>query len=446
MYNSLLIANRGEIALRIQRACRALGIASIQVYSEADAGADYIRSADRAVCIGPPPSSSSYLDKKRILLAAAASGAGAIHPGYGFLSENAEFAAMVERAGLIFVGPPSAVIGRMGDKIAAKAAMLDAGVPCVPGLKGEFVADDASIDSLKHIGFPVIVKAAGGGGGRGMRVVESEKDLLTALATTRQEAQKAFGNPTIYIERYLQNPRHVEIQVLADGYGNCIWIGSRDCSVQRRHQKVMEEAPALNIPDNLLEKVGSRCVEACKALGYVGAGTFEFLYQDGEMYFIEMNTRLQVEHTITEMVSGIDLVQQQLRIARGERLQICQDDISLQGHALECRINAEDPITFLPSSGKVTFWQVPGGPGLRVDTHVSSGWVVSPYYDSMVAKVISFGRSREEAIERMRSGLKQFCVEGVKTNIPLHLQVLDEPSFNANDITIHFLERGLAKR
>ncbi|WOH63754.1 acetyl-CoA carboxylase biotin carboxylase subunit [Bradyrhizobium sp. BWA-3-5] len=446
MFDKLLIANRGEIALRIQRACKALGIGCVQAYSEADTGADYVRTAEQAICVGAAPSSRSYLDKAAMLLAAEVTGAQAIHPGYGFLSENAEFARWVEEAGLIFVGPLSGVIRRMGDKICAKRAMIEAGVPCVPGFVGELTATRDALEIIRSIGFPVIIKAAGGGGGRGMRVVREEKDLMAAIAATQQEAEKAFANGTVYVERYLDNPRHVEIQILADKYGNCVWLGARDCSVQRRHQKVIEEAPPVDVPQRLLADVGSRCVAACKALGYVGLGTFEFLFEDNQLFFIEMNTRLQVEHTVTEMITGLDLVQYQLRVARGERLDIEQKDISFVGHSIECRINAEDPLDFRPSPGRVDFWQPPGGPGLRVDTHVSSGYVVPAFYDSMIAKLISFGRTREEAIARMQGGLRQFVVEGIKTNIPLHLSILEQDKFRKGAVSIHFLEKWLASK
>jgi acetyl-CoA carboxylase biotin carboxylase subunit len=443
MFDSVLIANRGEIALRIQRGCRRLGLGCVQAYSEADRETSYIRLADAAVCIGPAPATRSYLNKEALILAARASGAGAVHPGYGFLSENADFARMVEEEGLVFIGPPASAIALMGDKISAKRAMLAAGVPCVPGYEGVLPAGEESLAIAGAVGFPVIVKAAGGGGGRGMRIVRREVDLASAIATTREEAARAFGNPTVYLERFLVRPRHIEIQVLADGHGNAVWIGARDCSVQRRHQKIIEEAPAPGVPHELLGEVGARCVEACRAIGYRGAGTFEFLYEDGALFFIEMNTRLQVEHTVTEMVSGLDLVELQLRIARGEPLAFTQDKVRLAGHAIECRINAEDPRTFLPSAGRITAWHAPGGPGVRVDSHVASGYTVPPHYDSMIAKVITHGATREEAIARMQGALAECVVEGIRTNIPLHRELLADPDFMAGGVLIHFLEQRM---
>ncbi|MFG1270732.1 acetyl-CoA carboxylase biotin carboxylase subunit [Xanthobacter sp. V3C-4] len=441
MFDTVLIANRGEIALRIQRGCRRLGLACVQAHSEADRDAAYVRLADAAVCVGPAPAADSYLNKEALLLAARASGAGAIHPGYGFLSENGDFARLVEEEGLVFIGPPADAIALMGDKISAKRAMIEAGVPCVPGYEGDLPPGAHALEIARSIGFPVIVKAAGGGGGRGMRVVRAEAELLSAVATTREEAARAFGNSTVYLERFLERPRHVEIQVVADGQGNAAWIGARDCSVQRRHQKIIEEAPAPDVPTQLLEEVGARCVAACRAMGYRGAGTFEFLYDEGALFFIEMNTRLQVEHTVTEMVSGLDIVELQLRIARGERLPFAQDDVRLSGHAIECRINAEDPRTFLPSAGRIGLWHAPGGPGVRVDTHVVSGYTVPQHYDSMIAKIITHGATRAEAIARMQAALAECVVEGIRTNIPLHRELLADPDFAAGGVSIHFLER-----
>jgi acetyl-CoA carboxylase biotin carboxylase subunit len=446
MVRKVLIANRGEIALRIQRACRGLGVASVQAYSEGDAQAGYVALADEAVCIGPAAAARSYLSKEAVLMAAIAAGADAVHPGYGFLSENADFAGMVEECGLTFIGPPSHAIRLMGDKISAKQAMIDAGVPCVPGYQGAVEADDATLDIARSIGLPLIVKAAGGGGGRGMRVVRRDEELLPAIEMTKEEAHRAFGNGTVYLERFLETPRHVEIQVLADAYGSCVWLGERDCSMQRRHQKIIEEAPAPDVPRELIARVGRRCAEACVRIGYRGAGTFEFLYQDGELYFIEMNTRLQVEHTVTEAITGLDIVQAQIRIARGEPLHVNQDGITNHGHAIECRINAEDPATFRPSPGRVTFWHSPGGPGVRVDSHVVTGYAVPPNYDSMIAKVIAHGATRAEALARMRGALAEIRVDGIRTNVPLHRRLLDEPAFIEGGTSIHFLEHWLAEQ
>lgn len=443
MFDKILIANRGEIALRIQRACRRLGVKCVQIYSESDADAAYVGLADEAICIGPAASAQSYLRKEAVLLAAEATGAEAIHPGYGFLSENAEFAEMVEQAGLIFIGPPSKAIRLMGDKISAKRAMIEAGVPCVPGFEGALEPTKESIEIARNVGFPVIVKAAGGGGGRGMRIVRAEADLQAAIAMTREEAGRAFGNPTVYLERFLENPRHIEIQVLADGYDTCVWLGDRDCSMQRRHQKIIEEAPAPGISRTLIEDVGARCVEACRRMDYRGAGTFEFLFENGELYFIEMNTRVQVEHTVTEMVTGLDIVQEQIRVAFGERLTFNQKDVRPNGHAIECRINAEDPVTFRPSPGRIDFWHAPGGPGIRVDSHASSGYLVPSHYDSMIAKVVAHGSSRADALARMRGALAEFTVRGIRTNIPLHRELLADEAFVAGGISIHFLEHRL---
>ncbi|TKC87943.1 acetyl-CoA carboxylase biotin carboxylase subunit [Trinickia terrae] len=447
MFNKVLIANRGEIALRVLRACRELGLRTVAIHSEADANARYVRLADEALCIGPAAPGRSYLNQAAILFAAHVSGAEAIHPGYGFLSENAEFAEAVERAGLTFIGPAPHSIRTMGDKVAAKRAMRAAGVPCVPGPDGGLPDDpDAILRIAAEIGFPVIVKAAGGGGGRGMRVVHAAGQLLEAVSVTREEARRAFGKPELYVEKFLEHPRHVEIQVLCDTHGNALWLGSRDCSLQRRHQKVLEEAPAPGIDPELIRHVGERCVEACRQIGYRGAGTFEFLFEDGRFYFIEMNTRLQVEHPVTEMTSGIDIVREQIRIAQGHALSVTQREIHTLGHALECRINAEDPFSFLPCPGTIAVWELPGGNGVRVDSHVSSGSVVPPYYDSLIAKVITHGATRGEALTRMRVALAELRVEGIRTNVPLHLSMLDEEGFRAGGVDIHHLERWLAER
>ncbi len=447
MFDNVLIANRGEIALRIQRACRGLGLRTVAVHSEADADTPYVQQADQAFCIGPPAAGKSYLNQAAILFAAEVSGAQAIHPGYGFLSENAEFAAQVEQAGLVFVGPSASCIQTMGDKVAAKRAMRRAGVPCVPGPDEPLPDDPAAIRAVAdEIGYPVIVKAAGGGGGRGMRVVTDPDALLETLALTKEEARHAFGNPEVYIEKFLSHPRHVEIQVIADRHGTALWLGSRDCSLQRRNQKVIEEAPAPRIAPEDIARVGSRCAEACRQIGYCGVGTFEFLFEDGQFYFIEMNTRLQVEHPVTEMTTGIDIVQHQLRVARGETLSLTQDLISCVGHAVECRINAEDPSTFAPSPGRITEWRVPGGFGVRVDSHAGAGYQVPPYYDSMIAKLIVHGASRDDALARMRLALSEMQVGGIKTNLPLHRAILDDTAFSDGPVDIHHLERWLEQR
>jgi len=447
MFESVLIANRGEIALRIQRACRGLGLRTIAVHSEPDRDAVHVRQADQALCIGPAAPVHSYLNQAAILFAAQVSGAQAIHPGYGFLSENAGFVARVEQAGLTFIGPSAACIRTMGDKVAAKRAMRAAGVPCVPGPDSALPDDPASIQAIaREIGYPVIVKAAGGGGGRGMRVVQDEAGLLDALSLTREEARRAFANPEVYIEKFLLHPRHVEIQVLADSHGNALWLGSRDCSLQRRHQKVLEEAPAPGIDAAVIAAVGERCAEACRQIGYCGVGTFEFLYENGAFFFIEMNTRLQVEHPVTEMTSGIDIVQQQIRVARGERLAFAQADIGCRGHALECRINAENPETFAPAPGLISGWELPGGYGVRVDSHASAGYRVPPYYDSMIAKLIVHGATRDDALARMRLALAEMRIEGIATNLPLHRQIVQDPGFVAGGVDIHHLERWLQRR
>ncbi|BDC45500.1 acetyl-CoA carboxylase biotin carboxylase subunit [Paraburkholderia terrae] len=447
MFNKVLIANRGEIALRIQRACRELGVKTVAVYSEPDADARYVRLADEALCIGPASPGQSYLNQAAILFAAHVSGAQAVHPGYGFLSENADFATAVEAAGITFIGPAPDSIRTMGDKVAAKRAMRAAGVPCVPGPDGGLPDDPGAIMKIaEEIGFPVIVKAAGGGGGRGMRVVHEPGQMLEAVHVTREEARRAFGKPELYVEKFLEYPRHVEIQVLCDTHGNALWLGSRDCSLQRRHQKVLEEAPAPGIDPDLIRRVGERCAQACRQIGYRGAGTFEFLFEAGRFYFIEMNTRLQVEHPVTEMTSGIDIVREQIRIAQGHALSVQQSDISTQGHALECRINAEDPFSFVPCPGRIDVWELPGGNGVRVDSHMSSGCVVPPYYDSLIAKVITHGATRDEALSRMRIALSELRVEGIRTNVPLHQTMLGDAGFVAGGVDIHHLERWLAER
>ena len=446
MFGKVLIANRGEIALRIQRACREQGVKTVVVHSDADRDAKYVRLADESVCIGPASSKLSYLNIPAIISATEVTDAEAIHPGYGFLSENADFAERIESSGFVFIGPRPETIRLMGDKVSAKAAMKAAGVPCVPGSDGALPEDPKEILRIaRTIGYPVIIKAAGGGGGRGMRVVNTEAALPNAVALTRSEAQSFFGNPEVYMEKYLENPRHVEIQVLSDGK-NAIYLGERDCSMQRRHQKILEEAPAPGISNRLVERIGDRCAEACRRIGYRGAGTFEFLYEDGEFYFIEMNTRIQVEHPVSEMVTGVDLVQEQIRIASGERLRFRQRDLQFRGHAIECRINAEDPYTFVPFPGKITFYHPPGGPGIRVDSHIYQGYTIPSHYDSMVAKVIAYGETREQAIRRMRIALSEMSVEGIKTNIPLHLELLHDANFVQGGTNIHYLEHKLATK
>ncbi|MDH4189600.1 MAG: acetyl-CoA carboxylase biotin carboxylase subunit [Betaproteobacteria bacterium] len=446
MFEKILIANRGEIALRIQRACRELGIRTVMVHSEADTEAKYVKLADESVCIGPAASRDSYLNIPAIISAAEVTDSEAIHPGYGFLSENADFAEKVEGSGFVFIGPRPENIRLMGDKVSAKAAMTKAGVPCVPGSEGALPDDPKEIVRIaRSIGYPVIIKAAGGGGGRGMRVVHTEAALLNAVNMTRGEALAAFSNGTVYMEKFLDNPRHIEIQVLADAHRNAVYLGERDCSMQRRHQKILEEAPAPDLPAKLRDKVGELCAEACRKINYRGAGTFEFLYQDGEFYFIEMNTRVQVEHPVTELITGIDIVQEQIQIAAGEKLSLRQKDIEFRGHAIECRINAEDPYKFTPSPGKITSYHSPGGPGIRVDSHVYAGYTVPPYYDSMVGKVIAYGANRDQAIRRMRIALSEMAVEGIKTNIPLHLELLNDGLFLRGGTSIHYLEQKLAQ-
>ena len=447
MFEKILIANRGEIALRILRACRELGIKTVAVHSEADTHAKYVRLADESVCIGPPSSALSYLNVPAIISAAEVTDAEAIHPGYGFLSENADFGERVEQSGFVFIGPRPETIRLMGDKVSAKDAMKAAGVPCVPGSDGALPEDPKEIVKIaRAVGYPVIIKAAGGGGGRGMRVVHTEAALLNAVTTTRAEAQAAFGNPVVYMEKFLENPRHIEIQILADQHGNAVYLGERDCSMQRRHQKVIEEAPAPGVDRKAIAKVGERCAEACRKIGYRGAGTFEFLFENGEFYFIEMNTRVQVEHPVTEMITGIDIVQAQIRIAAGEKLWFRQRDIEFRGHAIECRINAEDPFKFTPSPGRITNWHTPGGPGIRVDSHVYNGYTVPPHYDSMIGKLIAFGDTRDQAIRRMRIALSEMMVEGIKTNIPLHQTLMLDPRFIEGCTSIHYLEHKLANR
>ncbi|HQS37777.1 MAG: acetyl-CoA carboxylase biotin carboxylase subunit [Methylotenera sp. 24-45-7] len=444
MFDKILIANRGEIALRVQRACRELGIRTVAVHSEADREAKYVKLADESVCIGPAPSNQSYLNVPAVISAAEVTDAQAIHPGYGFLSENADFAERVEQSGFVFIGPRAETIRLMGDKVSAKDAMRKAGVPCVPGSEGALPDDPAEIIKIaKQIGYPVIIKAAGGGGGRGMRVVHTEAALLTSVNMTKAEAQAAFSNPMVYMEKYLEKPRHIEIQILADQHGNAVFLGERDCSMQRRHQKVIEEAPAPLLNPRLRDKIGERCAEACRKIKYRGAGTFEFLYENNEFYFIEMNTRLQVEHTVTEMITGIDLVQQQIFVAAGEKLKFRQKDIQLRGHAIECRLNAEDPYSFVPSPGKIKTFHMPGGPGVRIDTHAYAGYTVPPHYDSMIGKLITYGDTRDQAIARMRIALSEMMIDGINTNIPLHAELMADAAFHLGGTSIHYLEQKL---
>ncbi|MFZ5604474.1 MAG: acetyl-CoA carboxylase biotin carboxylase subunit [Pseudomonadota bacterium] len=445
MLEKVLIANRGEIALRVLRACKELGIKTVAVYSTADKDLMHIKLADEAVCIGPPSASESYLNIPAIISAAEITGANGIHPGYGFLAENADFAERVTDSGFTFIGPLADTIRLMGNKVSAKNAMKQSGVPCVPGSDGPLTDDNNEVLQMgREVGFPVIIKAAAGGGGRGMRVVHHEKDLIKAVALTRAEARAAFGDETVYMEKFLTTPRHVEIQVLADGQGNAIYLGDRDCSLQRRHQKVVEEAPAPGIPDQLRQEVGERCARACREIGYRGAGTFEFLYEKERFYFIEMNTRVQVEHPVTEMVTGIDIIKEQLLIASGQPLRIKQEDVKIKGHAMECRINAENPKTFIPSPGTIQRWHSPGGLGVRMDTHVYSGYKVPPNYDSLIGKLITWGDSRAVAMQRMRNALDEILVEGINTNIALHKDVIMRDSgFNKGGVDIHYLEKIL---
>ena len=447
MFDKILIANRGEIALRVLRACREMGIKTVAVYSQADAEAKYVKLSDEAVCIGPPPSNLSYLNIPAIISAAEVTDAQAIHPGYGFLSENADFAERVEKSGFTFIGPKAETIRLMGDKVSAKAAMKKAGVPCVPGSDGALSENANDIkDIAKKIGYPVIVKAAGGGGGRGMRVVHTEAALLNSVAMTKAEAEAAFGNATVYMEKFLEKPRHVEFQVMSDQHENAVHLWDRDCSLQRRHQKIIEEAPAPGVPTRLRDKMGQRCADACKKIGYRGAGTFEFLYENGEFFFIEMNTRLQVEHTVTEMITGLDLVQEQIRVAYGEKLNRKQRHIQLNGHAIECRINAEDPYNFMPSPGTISRFHLPGGPGVRIDTHAFGGYKVPSHYDSMIGKLICYGATREQAIARMQIALSEILIEGIKTNVPLHRDLMEDLAFKEGGVSIHYLEQKLNKK
>jgi acetyl-CoA carboxylase biotin carboxylase subunit len=446
MIEKILIANRGEIALRILRACRELGIKTVAAHSEADRDLKHVRLADESVCIGPAASTDSYLNVPAVLSAAEVTDAVAIHPGYGFLSENADFAERVEESGFIFIGPRAETIRMMGDKVQAIKAMQAAGVPCVPGSDGPLGDDEKeNIRLAREIGFPVIIKAAGGGGGRGMRVVHSEAALINAITLTKAEAAAAFNNDMVYMEKFLETPRHIEIQVLADEHGSAVHLGERDCSMQRRHQKVIEEAPAPGITKEMRKRIGERCAQACIDIGYRGAGTFEFLYQDGEFYFIEMNTRIQVEHPVTELVTGVDIVKEQIRIASGEALSVQQSDVIIRGHAIECRINAEDARTFLPSPGTITAYHTPGGPGIRVDSHIYDGYTVPPYYDSMIGKLITYGDSRQAAIARMRIALSEIVIEGIKTNIALHQELMRDAAFEAGGTNIHYLEKKLAE-
>ena len=445
MFKKILIANRGEIALRVQRACRELGIRTVAVHSEADAEAKYVRLADESVCIGPASSTDSYLNIPAIISAAEVTDAEAIHPGYGFLSENADFAERVEQSGFVFIGPRAETIRLMGDKVSAKQAMIKAGVPVVPGSEGALPDEPEEIVKMaRKIGYPVIIKAAGGGGGRGMRVVHTEAALVNAVTMTRQEAQSAFGNPMVYMEKFLEFPRHVEIQVLADEHRGAVYLGDRDCSLQRRHQKVIEEAPAPFIAPKERARIGERCAEACRKIKYRGAGTFEFLYEKGEFFFIEMNTRVQVEHPVTEMITGIDIVKNQIRIAAGEKLGFRQRDIVFRGHAVECRINAEHPYKFIPSPGRITALHMPGGPGIRVDSHVYQNYFVPPHYDSLIGKVIAFGDTREQALARMRVALSEMVVEGIQTNIALHQDLMVDGEFGKGGVSIHYLEKKLS--
>jgi acetyl-CoA carboxylase biotin carboxylase subunit len=444
MFNKVVIANRGEIALRVLRACRELGIKTVAVYSEADKSLKHVLLADESVCIGPAQSAQSYLNMPSIISAAEVTDATAIHPGYGFLSENADFAEQVEESGFTFIGPKSETIKLMGDKVSAIRAMKEAGIPCVPGSDGSIGDDNKTNAAIaKKIGYPVIIKATGGGGGRGMRVVHNEAALFSAISITKSEAKTAFGNDAVYMEKFLEHPRHIEIQVVADVHGNVIHLGERDCSMQRRHQKIIEEAPAFGISDEEREKIGNICVEACKKINYRGVGTFEFLYENSEFYFIEMNTRVQVEHPVTEMVTGIDIVKTQILLATGQKLPWKQKDIKINGHAIECRINAEDPKTFMPSPGTIKLWHPPGGIGVRYDSHIYSGYQVPPYYDSMIAKIICHASTREDAIKKMLGALEETVVDGIKTNIPLHQEIFQHFAFKKGGTDINYLENRL---
>ncbi len=447
MFEKILIANRGEIALRIQRACRELGIKTVVVHSEADSETKYVKLADESVCIGPAPAQQSYLNVPAIISAAEVTDSEAIHPGYGFLAENADFAERVERSGFVFIGPHPETIRLMGDKVNARAAMSKAGILCVPGTEDVLPDDPKEVAKIaRSLGYPIIVKAAGGGGGRGMRVVHTEAALINAVTMTRAEAQAAFGNPAVYMEKFLERPRHIEIQVLADEHKNAVSLGERDCSMQRRHQKIIEEAPAPHLNPRLRARIGERCVDACRRINYRGAGTFEFLFEDEEFYFIEMNTRVQVEHPVTEMTTGIDIVHEQIRIAAGERLRFKQRDIVPRGCAIECRINAEDPYDFKPSPGRITAYHPPGGPGIRVDSHAYQNYIVPPYYDSLIGKLIAYGDTREQAIARLRIALSEMIVEGIRTNIPLHQELLTDAAFLRGGTSIHYLEHKLSQR
>ncbi len=444
MLDKVVIANRGEIALRILRTCREMGIKTVAVYSEADRDLKHVFLADESVCIGPAASSESYLNIPAVISAAEVSDAVGIHPGYGFLSENADFAERVEQSGFVFIGPRSETVRLMGDKVSAITAMKQAGIPCVPGSDGALSDDgDENLRMARTIGYPVIIKAVGGGGGRGMRVVHSDAALRSAISITRIEAKAAFGNEAVYMEKYLEHPRHIEVQVLADEHGNVVHLCERDCSMQRRHQKVIEEAPAPGISKKTRKMIGDQCVDACKAIGYRGAGTLEFLYENDQFYFIEMNTRVQVEHPVTEMITGVDIIREQLRIASGEQLSYRQDDIVFNGHAIECRLNAEDPDTFTPSPGVIEHYHPPGGFGVRVDTHIYGGYKVPPYYDSMIGKLIVHANTRELAIARMSMALSEIVIEGIKTNIPLHQKIIDDAAFKAGGTDIHYLENKL---
>ena len=444
MFDKILIANRGEIALRILRACQEMGIKTVTVHSKADAEAKYVALSDESVCIGPAPSNLSYLNIQAIISAAEVTDAQAIHPGYGFLSENADFAERVEKSGFTFIGPNSETIRLMGDKVSAKEAMKKAGVPCVPGSDGALTDEPSEIlASAKKIGYPIIIKASGGGGGRGMRVVHTEAALLNSVAMTKSEAQATFGNPVVYMEKFLENPRHIEFQILADQHRNVVHLWDRDCSLQRRHQKIIEEAPAPGVSERQKNKLAVRCADACKKIGYVGAGTFEFLYENNEFYFIEMNTRLQVEHPVTESITGVELVQEQIKAAFGEKLSFRQKDLKVSGHSIECRINAEDPYNFTPSPGTITRFHFPGGPGIRVDTHAYSGYRVPSYYDSMIGKIIATGSTRKQAIARMRIALSEIVIEGIKTNIPLHRDLMNDLAYKNGGVSIHYLEKKL---